>query len=223
MKSSLLLTSVLAAVLAGPAMVQAATPVFGQTIPLASYSIDAGSEFAAGAATDGLLASVPGSGTSLADLEPGVSLSGSLYLAPTIDSPTVTASRTNGQFFEFTLSSASYLFQPQLLSFLVGKGGADGVRGWAIYSSADFFTTALASADVTASQPGLESVTVPLTGFAPADDPVTFRIYAYSPSAGQGLFFDNLAVAGVVLIPEPSAVLMGSLAAGMLALRRRRA
>ncbi|MDB6079319.1 MAG: hypothetical protein JWO82_3066, partial [Akkermansiaceae bacterium] len=128
MKSPLL-SSLLAAVLASGAVARAATPVFGQSVTLASYSIDAGNEFSAGAAAEGLLAGVPGSGTSLADLEAGVALPGALYLAPTIDSPTVAAARTNGQFFEFTLSStAGYLFQPETLSFLAGKGGADGTR-----------------------------------------------------------------------------------------------
>jgi hypothetical protein len=188
---------------------------------LVQYATPAGNEFAPSAVAGGLIAGMLGSGTSLADLEAGEAIPGSVFLNPTQSSPTAADARANQQFFQFTLSStsSSTSFQPENLTFSVGKGG-DTLRGWAVYTSLDGFTLPVASSDIAAVNPNLETAAVPLTGFALDDEPVTFRIYAYSPAAGQGLFFENISVAGLVSVPETSAFALAAVF-GVLAIVRR--
>jgi len=191
---------------------------------LVTYSMAVGNEFAPTSVGDGLGASALGVGASSAELQAGSSLPGSVFLNPTIDSPTIAASRANGQYFEFTVSSAfGDLFAPDGISFSVGNGGVSTPRGWAIFSSVDGFTNALASASVSSIQPTMDLVSAPLTGFDLSAEPVTFRIYEYAPAAEQGMFFDDISVTGqVVAVPETSSFVLVAIATTAGFLRRRR-
>jgi hypothetical protein len=107
----------------------------------------------------------------------------------------------NEQFFEFSLSSNSGLgFAPQTLSFAAGRGGSTGPRGWALFTSLDGFTSPLAQSDVTPQQPALEDFTVGLGSIPLGPEEIVFRLYGYSPDEGDGLFFDEISLDGLLEI-----------------------
>ena len=176
----------------------AATTFFKETL-LVRYDATPGDEFAAGMVVNGLGAGFLLPGTSAADLEAGATLPGTVFLRPTVASPTANEAITNDQFFEFTISSPEgLLFQPLSLSFLAASGGASAPRGWSILSSADGFTTPVFSSDVSSTQPDMGSFTVSLANLALSADDVTFRIYVYSPGEGEGIFFDDIEIEGLI-------------------------
>ena len=182
---------------AGP-FAQAASPQLVDGL-LLRYSAPVGNEFAPGFVAAGLGAGPLSPGTSTAILEAGVVLPGTVFLNPTFASPDLAAARLNDQFFEFSLASDSGRgFIPQTLSFEATRGGASAPRGWALFSSLDGFTSPLASADVDALQPGLGNYTVPFADLPLATDEITFRFYAYSPGEGEGLFFDEITLEGLL-------------------------
>ena len=146
-----------------------------------------------------LSATALGAGTSSADLEAGLTLPGTVFLRPNLSSPTAAEAVANGQFFEFTLSSlAGLAYQPQTLTFSSSKGGASTPRGWVIQTSLDGFTDPLASAEVSEVQPGMQSFTVALSALGIISDDLTIRIYGYSPGEGEGLYFDDIEIQGLL-------------------------
>ncbi len=198
-----------------------AATVFTEGV-LLRYDVPAGNEFAPSSAATGLAGSSLNLGSSAANLEAGVLISGSVFFNPTVASSTAADAFTNDQYFEFTLSSADgRVFQPLTLSFLAANGGASGPRGWSVRSSLDGFGQALASSPVASLAPSMENFTMTLTGFSMAAGDITFRIYGYSPGAGQGIFFDQIEVAGLYqTVPElHSSALLG---VGLVLVLRRR-
>lgn len=186
------------ACLAAGSLAQAASPQIVDGL-LLRYSAPVGNEFAPDFVAAGITAGALSPGTSTAILEAGVVLPGTVFLNPTFASPDLAAARLNDQFFEFSLASDSGLgFAPQTLSFEATRGGASGPRGWALFSSLDGFTSPLASADVDALQPGLASYAVPFAELPLSAEEIVFRLYAYSPGEGQGLFFDEITLEGLL-------------------------
>lgn len=188
---------------------------------LLRYDAPAGNEFAPSIVAGGFSGTSLGPGASTANLEVGVLMSGTVFLDPTLSSPTAADAFANDQYFEFTISSPDgRLFQPLTLSFLAATGGASAPRGWSLRSSVDGFSVALASSTVASQAPVSENFTVTLNGFALAAEDITFRIYGYSPGEGQGLFFDGIALEGLMEVPELHSSAL--LAAGLVLLLRRR-
>ncbi len=166
---------------------------------LVRYEAPPGNEFAPNAVAGGLTATPLGPGTSLANLEAGAVLPGTVFFNPSLASPTPVDAFQNEQFFEFTLGShGGGKFQPLLLSFSAAKGAASSPRGWVIHTSLDGFSDPLASSDVAPVQPGTEGFTVPLDSLGVVTGNVTLRIYGYSPAEGAGLFFDDIEIQGLV-------------------------
>lgn len=181
-----------------PGLAPAASTPFIDAL-LVRYDAPVGNEFAPGFVAAGVTAGVLSPGSSTAVLEAGVVLPGSVFLNPTLASPDVGSARANDQFFEFSLggdSSRGVILQS--LSFEAARGGASGPRGWALFSSLDGFTSPIASADVDPVQPDLAGHSVSLADIALTTDEVIFRLYAYSPDEGQGLFFDEITIEGLL-------------------------
>jgi hypothetical protein len=184
--------------LAAGSLAQAAPPELAEAL-LLRYNAPVGNEFAPGFVAAGITAGVLSPGTSTANLEAGAALPGTVFLNPTLASPDVGSARANDQFFEFSLagdSSREVILQS--LSFEATRGGASGPRGWALFSSLDGFTAPLASADVDALQPDRGGYSVPLADLPLSTDELVFRLYAYSPDEGQGLFFAEITLDGLL-------------------------
>jgi hypothetical protein len=186
------------ACLAAGSLANAAPPELAEAL-LLRYNAPAGNEFAPNFVAAGITAGVLSPGTSTAILEAGILLPGTVFLNPTLSSPDVATARANDQFFEFSLggdSTRGVILQS--LSFQTASGGAAGPRGWALFSSLDGFTTPIASADVNSLQPDLAGQSVSLADIPLTADELIFRLYAYSPEEGQGLFFDEITLEGLL-------------------------
>ncbi len=174
----------------------AAVSIFNEAV-LVHYGATPGNEFAPTVVGSGLAAGMLGPGTSLANLEAGATLPGTVFFNPTLPSASAGEAFLNDQFFEFTLSSLDGLrFFPLTLTFTASNGGGSTPRGWAIHTSLDGFADPLASSDVTQVQPGSESFAVDLDALGLSADELVFRIYGYSPAEGEGIFFDDIEIAG---------------------------
>ena len=124
------------------------------------------------------------------------------------DTNTEAEAVTKDSYFEFTLTPSTVVFL-QELSFDVGRGGGSTARGFAVRSSVDgFSTTLLTDPTVDSQRPNFTNYAADLTAFSPAFDnlttPVTFRVYAFTPSTGNTLEFDNFNVTGATLAPTAS-------------------
>ena len=143
-----------------------------------------------------------------------------LRVDPQGNSTTPELAITNNKYFQFTITPTTGTLLPQSLEFDAARGGAGTPRGYAVRSSADNFASTISSADLATVRPLFTHVTIPLT--APQFQglsSLTFRVYSYSPAAGNSVDYDNIVFTAV---PEPTsaALLLGTLLP--VALRRRR-
>jgi hypothetical protein len=198
---------------------RAATPVI--STPLATYDATPGSEFAPTFTFFGLSASALLTGDSAGTLEPGLAVPSSVFLMTTTASPDANAAIANRQYLQFTLTpQAGQSMVFDMLEFRAAKGGASGPRGWALTTSLDGFASILSSADILSTAPNLSDFQVQLPVTPPIDTATVFRLYAYAPAAGNGIFLDSITISGSA-IPEPSTAVLLVLAA-TATLRRRR-
>ena len=156
-----------------------------------------------------------------------------LYFSILWSSPTPAAAAAHDTFFEFTLtpqagaalSLTSLTFGGAAAAQFPGSPSSDPT-GYALRTSLDGFSADVASASFPTISPTLSPISVPLAGTAfQGVGPVTFRIYTYTPIAGQAALYDTLTVNGSVVnaTPEPSALAVVSLGALGTLRRRRRA
>lgn len=188
---------------------------------LVSYEAPAGDEFASGSPYDGISASRLLAGDSKATLEPGVALPSSVFLSTTTASPTAADAVANRQYLQFSLTPrAGDAFRLGTLEFLAAKGGGSGPRGWAVTTSLDNFASILAASAIDTLQPELGFFQIALPDTSVLRDATVFRIHAYAPAAGNGIYLDSIRVTATP-VPESSTALLSVLAAAM-GLRRRR-
>lgn len=104
---------------------------------------------------------------------------------------------TANTFFQFTVSPLDGSMSLTTLAFQAGKGGASDPRGWVLRSSLDNFAADLSTDLITTLQPNLTTFTVNLpAAFSGLAQPVTFRIYTFSPNNGAVIHYDNIQIEG---------------------------
>lgn len=132
----------------------------------------------------------------------------------------------NNSFFSFTVTPDSgFLLDLTRLDLSAARGGASTARGFEVRSSLDGFSTSLGG------DPTIDTVRTTLTDYsidltAPAFDavagPIEFRVYTFSPVAGNSVEYDDISLLGeVASVPEPSSGIFALAALGCL-LRRRK-
>jgi hypothetical protein len=129
-------------------------------------------------------------------------------------------SRTNGSYFQFTITpTGDQTVNLGSVSFDL-RGGNVSARGVGIYTSADNYSTAL-SPTPTVTSTTYSNYSVDLSSIGGVTSATTVRFYIWSSGATNTLFFDNITVSA---IPEPSsfAALLAAASLGFVALRRRR-
>lgn len=141
---------------------------------------------------------------------------------------TVDAAQANGGFFEFSIDTIEGTeVDLSELYFDAGRGGGSTPRGWGIASSLDNFATILDTEAIATQRPDFTTYFIDLSDpmFQNLTEEVTFRMYAFSPSDGSTIEFDNITVLGrtTSAVPEPATAAMGLLSLAALAMRRRRA
>ena len=111
------------------------------------------------------------------------------------------------------------------LEFLGARGGASTARGYDVRSSIDGFATTLGSDDFANQRSdGFVPVIIDLSGgdFSNLTTATEFRVYFFTPDAGNSVEFDNIELNGTVTaIPEPSSSLLVVLGGVFLARRKR--
>lgn len=113
----------------------------------------------------------------------------------------------------------------------VGRGGLGGNRATYIYDSIDGFTEGASitkletvANDTTLTRPNSTIISASLTAarYQNLTGAITFRAYVVTDGGGQSMDFDDVTLTGsVVAVPEPTALLLTSVAAGAWALVRR--
>lgn len=139
-----------------------------------------------------------------------------LQVKPRNGSTTVTDSIDNNSFFEFTVSAsdADTSLDLSTLTFL-GAAGGTGTRGYSVVTVIDGVSTTVQSADF-ATVRVFEEITVDLSDVIYDDlSSITFQIYAYTPTQGKSVEFDDIQLNGSV-VPEPAT--MGMVGLGGIAL-----
>lgn len=168
-----------------------------------------------------------------------------LRIDPQGSSTNPDVANTNNKYFQFSIAANPGTdVDLSSLTFNVARGGAGTPRGFFVKSSVDNFVGALAASgnpglsanatnpignDINSARPNYTAVTIDLSaaGFQNIQNlasGVTFRVYAYAPSSGNSVDFDDLAINGTALaVPEPGTLALGGIgAAGLLARRGRR-
>ncbi len=105
------------------------------------------------------------------------------------DTPTAAAAVANGSYIEYALTGND--IEIEEVSFLVAKGGASDPRGWELRSSADNYATTIATATATNQDPVWDPRVTVDTSAVPSTDNLTFRLYVYTPIAGNILYVDE--------------------------------
>ena len=162
---------------------------------------------------------------STANVQHGIALGDSIFISP-LDNITTTAALavTNNKYFQFQVTPATAVDLTSL-SFKVARGGASTPRGWVVRSSIDGFFSDLGTNLVPTVTPTLTSESVSLgSSFQNLNTAVTFRIYAFTPASGSGLFFDDISLSGSAsVVPEPGTLALLALGiAGSIAIKRRK-
>ncbi|MEC5129680.1 autotransporter-associated beta strand repeat-containing protein [Verrucomicrobiales bacterium BCK34] len=127
-----------------------------------------------------------------------------IQVSPGNGSTTIAEAVAGNRYFEFTVTPDSgMLLDLSALTFDAGRGGVSAARGWGIATSLDGFANVIDSSEpghVPAQRPDMTPFSVDLTGadFQGIAGAVTFRIYVYSPNAGNTVEFDNFNLEGAV-------------------------
>lgn len=136
-----------------------------------------------------------------------------------------TAATANDGYFEFTVEAdGGASLDLHSLVFDAARGGG-GTRGWGVRTSADGFLSLLDTDTIPTQRPTFTQFTVDLSDamFQGVGDPLTFRVYVFSPGDGSTVEFDNLRLVGsLTSVPEPATATLGLMALGGMMLRRRR-
>jgi hypothetical protein len=152
-------------------------------------------------------------------IEAGLAFPNSIFLYPQVPGSTTAAGAVaNQEYFQFSVTpNAGRQLDLHSLVFDAARGGSQEPRGWVLRSSIDGYAASLSTAEIPTLQPTLTSFSVDLgaPAFQHLADTTTFRLYAYVQAigAGQGLFFNNMTLAGSVT-PEPSTLALLGLGAG---------
>lgn len=120
---------------------------------------------------------------------------------PPASTTTAALAVTNNSYFSLTATpTAGFSISLTSLDFKMARGGTSTPRGYVVRSSADGYSTNLATADITAQRTTFEDVSVDLTGasFQGLSSAITFRIYVYAPSSANSLDFDEVTLNGSV-------------------------
>ncbi len=135
----------------------------------------------------------------------------------TASSKDETTSVSTNAYLSFTVTpadAANGLLNLSSLTLKAESGGASTPRGFNVRSSVDNYATDLmgtGSADIATVRPNLVSFSANLTGAAFQNLPtITFRVYAYTPSTGQSIDFDDIVLSGFVANNPMSPVVMAS-------------
>lgn len=152
---------------------------------------------------------------------------------------------TNGDYFQFTVTpEAGVTLNLTTLTFSYGgSNSGTGSTAFTTYfflrtdagANADDFSTDLGSSfslsrgitgATSNNQMGNTSPALNLSGadFQNITTPVTFRIYAYTSDSANGKInrIDTVILNGTVVVPEPSAAVIGLMSLGTLTLLRKR-
>lgn len=120
---------------------------------------------------------------------------------PVAGSTDAASTVTNNGYFSFTITpDGGKKLNLSSLAFKAARGGSGTPRGYVVRSSIDSFAANLAAANLATARPTFTDVSLDLTGasFQNLTAAITFRIYSYVPSAGQGVDYDEINVTGTV-------------------------
>lgn len=161
---------------------------------------------------------------SAASLEPDNSEREGMFLRTLVQSTTPAQAVANSQFFAFSVTpEAGFMLDLANLTFVVARGGPSTPRGFVLRSSLDNFAADIATELVPTQDPTFTGFSLELTGsaFQHIGSATTFRIYGFTPSAQEGLYFGDITLSGQV--PEPaSCACVGTAALGLIGYRRSR-
>jgi hypothetical protein len=130
---------------------------------------------------------------------------------------------STGSFFEITLAPTPGNAL-NLASFTFDAAAATVGAGYVLRSSLDGYTTNLAAAPLSTLYPTFAAYNVSLAAasFQGVSEPVSFRVYTFTPATNPAAAYDNVTINGVTIpVPEPTAGATLLLAGGFLARRRR--
>jgi hypothetical protein len=106
-----------------------------------------------------------------------------------------------GRYFEFKVTAdCGYFIDLDSLTFSAARGGAGTPRGYVVRADVDCFASNIDQQDVPTVRNELTPFTIDLSSdcrFQGLTE-VTFRIYSYSPGAGQSVEYSNVTLNGLV-------------------------
>jgi len=141
---------------------------------------------------------------------------------------------SSGDYFsiDLTIDSAFEADLSSLTFNVTSNHVSRGIREYAIFSSIDGFTTAVASNSVTHTGTQLQTIDLSAAQFQNINGPVEFRIYLYDGGTGgspsstdRDTFFDDFTLNALAIssaVPEPTSLTLLGLGGFFLLIKRKR-
>ena len=122
------------------------------------------------------------------------------------DNQTAESALELGRFVEFTITPANFM-ELDHLTFLASRGGPSTPRGLVLTTSLDGYETPLLMEDTPTARPEWYRYRVNLSALPVVDgEPVTFRLYAYGPTATNQVDVDEFTLFGRAYAAKPQTV-----------------